>query len=305
MPDEMMSTKEVARYLGIHEKQVYALIQLKRIPATRVTGKWVFPRKLIDEWIEVDARSGLEEARQKTKKVGGALLASGSNDPILDMLQTHVRRKYPEFYLFSANTGSTEGLKALNLGYTDIAWSHLFDPETGEYNIPFLPVYLPDLKPVVTNLYYRELGFVTAPKNPLGIKGFEDLGRSDVRLINRQAGAGTRKLIDYHLGKVGIEPSRIRGYGNETYTHIEVALSVLSDEADVGVATTAVATLLGLHFIPITKERFDMIVDQRTFFEPAVQALIEVLRSEDFRNRVIKLGNYDFSDTGKILYAPH
>jgi putative molybdopterin biosynthesis protein len=305
MSEEMMNTKEVAHYLGIHEKQVYALIGLKRIPATRVTGKWVFPRKLIDEWIESNARSGLEQAKQKTKRVGGgALLASGSNDPILDILQTHVRRVHPEFYLFSASTGSTDGLKALNMGYTDIAWSHLFDPESGEYNIPFLPIYLPDVKPVVINLYYRDLGFLVAPNNPLAIKGFEDLGRKGVRFINRQKGSGTRKLIDHHLDSLGIDPAHIDGYENEAYTHLEVGLSILSNETDAGVATIAVSRLLNLFFIPITRERFDMILDQRTFFEAGVQALIEVLRSETFRSSVARLGNYDFKDSGKILYAP-
>jgi excisionase family DNA binding protein len=303
MSEELMNTREVAHYLGIHEKQVYALIGLKRIPATKVTGKWVFPRKLIDEWIESNARSALEQARQKSKRVEGGLLASGSNDLILDMLQTHVRRAYPDFYLFSANIGSTEGLKALNKGYTDIAWSHLFDPESGEYNIPFLPVYVPDIKPVVINLYYRELGFVVAPKNPRTIRGFEDLGRKDIRFINRQKGSGTRNLIDRHLNGLGIEPGHIQGYENEVNTHLEVGLSVLSDEADVGVAATAVARLLGLLFIPITLERFDMILDQRTYFEGTIQAFLEVLRSEKFRNRVSGLGNYDFKDSGKIVYA--
>ena len=142
MSGEMMNTKEVAQHLGIHEKQVYALIKSKRIPSTRVTGKWVFPKRLIDEWIESNAKTGLEQARKKSKRIEGALLASGSNDPILDMLHTTMRKSYPEFYIFSANTGSTEGLKALNMGYTDIAWSHLLEPKTGEYNIPFLPTYL-------------------------------------------------------------------------------------------------------------------------------------------------------------------
>jgi excisionase family DNA binding protein len=303
MSEELMNTKEVARYLGIHEKQVYALIGLKRIPATKITGKWVFPRKLIDEWIESNARSGLEQAREKTKRVRGGLLASGSNDLILDMLQTHVRRLHPDFYLFSANIGSTEGLKALNRGYTDIAWSHLFDPESGGYNIPFLPVYVPDIKPVVVNLYYRELGFVVARENPRTIRGFEDLRRKDVRFINRQKGSGTRNLVDHHLNRLGIEPDRIKGYENEVCTHLEVGLSVLSGETDVGVAATAVANLLGLFFIPITLERFDMILDQRTFFEGAIQAFIEVLRSDEFRSRVASLGNYDFKDSGKMLYA--
>jgi putative molybdopterin biosynthesis protein len=303
MSEEMMNTKEVAGYLGIHEKQVYALIKSKRIPSTRVTGKWVFPRKMIEEWIELSAKSGLEQARQKSGKMTGALLASGSNDPILDLLQTTLKRSFPEFYLFSASTGSTEGLRTLNMGYTDIAWSHLYDPESNEYNIPFIPAYLPNIKAVVVNVFYRDLGFVGAPKNPLGIRGFEDLSRKGIRFINRQKGSGTRVLLDYHLKELQIPSSRIRGYEQEAYTHIEVGLSVLSKEADVGIATSAVSKLLGLSFAQITQERFDMILDQSTFFEKAIQAFIEILGSQEFRSRVAKLGNYDFRNSGKILFS--
>ncbi|MGQ9646332.1 MAG: substrate-binding domain-containing protein [Thermodesulfobacteriota bacterium] len=303
MSQEMMNTKEVAQYLGIHEKQVYALIKSKRIPSTRVTGKWVFPRKLIDEWIESNAKVGLEKAREKSRRIEGALLACGSNDPILDMLQTYLKASHPEFYIFSANTGSTDGLKALNMGYTDIAWSHLLDPKSGEYNIPFLATYLSNVSPVVVNLFHREIGFVTAPKNPLGIRGFEDLTRKGVRFLNRQKGAGTRVFLDYHLERLKISPSKISGYEKEVYTHFEIGLSILSKEADVGIATIAVSKLFGLPFIPITRERFDMILDGSIFFEKGVQAFIEVLRSEPFRNRVVRLGNYDFGQSGKILYS--
>lgn len=303
MSEEIMNTKEVAHYLGIHEKQVYALIKSKRIPSTRVTGKWIFPRKLIDEWIDTNARSGMVEARRKSKKIEGALLASGSNDPILDILKTYIRKSFPEFYIFSANTGSTDGLKALNQRYTDIAWSHLLDPKSGKYNIPYLPTYLPNLKPVVVNLFYRELGFVVAPHNPLHIHGFEDLARSKLNFVNRQKGSGTRVLLDLHLKKLEISPSKVRGYENEVYTHFEVGLSILAKEADVGIATGAVSKLLGLSFIPITQESFDMILDQPTFFERGVQAFIEILNSKGFRNRVERLGSYDFKDSGKILYS--
>ena len=303
MSEEMMSTKEVAKHLGIHEKQVYALIKSKKIPSTRVTGKWVFPRKLIDEWIESNAKTGLEQAKQKSRKIEGALLASGSNDPILDMLHTYMRRSYPEFYIFSANTGSTDGLKALNMGYTDIAWSHLFDPRSGEYNVPFLPSYLTNVKPVVVNLFRRDLGFVVAPKNPLHLHGFEALTQKKVRFINRQKGSGTRVLLDHHLKRLRITPSKINGYEKEVYTHFEVGLSILSKEADVGIATIAVSKLLGLPFIPITQERFDMILDQSTFFEKGIQAFIEILNSHEFRNRVERLGSYDFKNSGKILYS--
>ena len=303
MSEEMMSTKEVAKYLNIHEKQVYALIKSKKIPSTRVTGKWVFPKKLIDDWIDSSAKGGLEQARRKSRKIEGAFLASGSNDPILDMLHTYMKKSYPEFYIFSANTGSTDGLKALNMGYTDIAWSHLFDPKTNEYNIPFLSTYLPQRKPVVVNLFLRELGFVVAAKNPFNIRGIEDLTQKGVRLINRQKGSGTRILLDHHLKRLRIASSKISGYEKEVYTHFEVGLSILSKEADVGIATIAVSKLLGLPFIPITQESFDMILDQSTFFEKGIQAFIEILTSHEFRNRVERLGSYDFRNSGKILYS--
>ncbi len=303
MSEEMMSTKEVAKYLGIHEKQVYILIKSKKIPSTRVTGKWVFPKKLIDDWIDSSAKGGLEQARRKSRKIEGAFLASGSNDPILDMLHSYMRKSYPEFYIFSANIGSTDGLKALNMGNTDIAWSHLLDPKSGEYNIPFLTGYLPNVKPVVVNLFRRDLGFLVAPKNPLYLRGFEDLTQKGIRLINRQKGSGTRILLDHHLKRLRIAPSKINGYEKEVYTHFEVGLSILSKEADVGVATIAVSKLLGLSFIPITQESFDMILDQSTFFEKGIQAFIEILNSHEFRNRVERLGSYDFRNSGKILYS--
>jgi excisionase family DNA binding protein len=303
MSDEMMNTREVARYLDIHEKQVYALIKTKKIPASRVTGKWLFPKGVIDEWVEANARSGLEQARQKSERIAGALLASGSNDPILDILQTCLRKAHPELFVFSASTGSMAGLEALEKGFTDLAWSHLLDPETGEYNIPYLERVAPGVKAVVVNLFHRELGFVTARGNPMGIAGFADLARPGVRFVNRQAGSGTRLLLDHHLGKAGIEAGRIGGYAQEVYTHIEVGLAILSGEADTGIATAAVSTLLGLDFIPVTKERFDMICDQSTFFQKGVQALMEVLNSDLFRKRVENLGSYDFSSAGRILYA--
>jgi putative molybdopterin biosynthesis protein len=219
MPVEMMNTKEVAQYLGIHEKQVYSLIKAKRIPATRVTGKWVFPRRLIKEWIESRAREGIEKAKEKSRHMEGALLACGSNDPILDMLHNYMKKTYPEFLILSANTGSTEGLKALNSGYTDLAWSHLLDPKSGQYNIPFLPIYAPKVKAVVVNLFHRELGLILSPGNPFNIKGFEGLGEEGLKFVNRQQGSGTRLLLDHHLKLLGIQASMIEGYEREVYTH--------------------------------------------------------------------------------------
>ncbi|MGE5800171.1 MAG: substrate-binding domain-containing protein [Syntrophaceae bacterium] len=303
MSEEMMNTKGVATYLGINNKQVYALIKAGRIPGTRVTGKWVFPKKLIDEWIEENARGGLHQARERSRSMEGALLASGSNDPVLDFLLTGMRHSHPDFYYFCANTGSTEGLKALGGGYTDIAWTHLFDPESGRYNVPFLPRYLPDMKAVLVHLFRREIGIVAAPGNPLGIAGIEDIAGEKVRFVNRQEGSGTRVLLDYHLKNAGIPIEAINGYDREVYTHVEVGLTLLSGEADAGIATVAVSRLMGLHFVALTQENFDMVLGQSTYFTKGVQALMEVLKSRGFRERFEHLGGYGFEDSGKILYS--
>jgi putative molybdopterin biosynthesis protein len=303
MSEELMSTKEVAEYLDIHEKQVYGLIKAGRIPCTRVTGKWIFPKKSIDEWIETNTKSGMKQARKKSSQISGAILASGSNDPILDMLLTATKKSHPDFYIFSANTGSVNGLKALNEGLTDIALSHLFDAESGQYNIPYLPKYLPDINPIVVNLFHRELGFLIQPDIASQIAGFESLTGKNIRFVNRQNGSGTRMLLDYHLQKLGIAADQIDGYEKEVYTHFEVGLSIIAGEAQVGIASAAIGKLLGLAFKPITSECFDMILDQSTFFSSGVQSFIETLKTDEFRNRVEKIGGYDFLDSGKILYS--
>ncbi len=303
MSSELMSTKEVAKYLDIHEKQVYLLIKAGKIPCTRVTGKWIFPVKLIDEWIQTSAQDGLQQARKRINAIEGALLAAGSNDPVLDMLLTAVKKDHPAFNIFSANTGSVSGLEALNTGLTDIAFSHLFDPQTGDYNTPYLKQYCPDHHLVVVNLFYRQIGFLIT-KSPANIfAGWESLTNKKIRFVNRQRGSGIRIMLDHELKNREIACGDIPGYDNEVYTHFDVGLSLVSGEADVGIASAVVAKILDLNFQPLVSERFDMILDKNTFFQPAIQAFIETLQSEQFKNRVEKIGNYNFKDAGRILHS--
>lgn len=303
MSSELMNTKEVAKYLDIHEKQVYLLIKAGKIPCTRVTGKWIFPVKLIDEWLQTSALDGLQQARKKVNSIDGALMAAGSNDPVLDMLLTAMKKDHPAFNIFSASTGSVNGLEALNSGLTDMAFSHLYDPETGDYNTPYLHQYCPDHQPVVVNLFYRQIGFLTAKSIANSFKGWESLTQKDVRFVNRQQGSGIRVLLDYELKGRGIACADISGYDNEVYTHFEVGLSLIAGEAEAGIASAAVAKILDLNFQPLTSERFDMILDKSTFFQPAIQAFIETLQSGKFKNRVEKIGNYNFKDSGRILHS--
>lgn len=304
MSDTFMNTKEVAEYLDIHEKQVYALIKAGRIPATKATGKWIFPKGMIDAWIETLAKESLSEARQKSGCLEGALLAAGSNDPILDLLLATMQSSHPEFHIFSAGMGSTAGLKALGGGYTDIAWTHLFDPEGGAYNTPeILAPHLKGVRFVVVHLFNRDIGLLVPQGNPLAIRGFDDLPRLKPRIVNRQPGAGTRLYLDHRLQAASIRPEEIPGYGHEVFTHMDVGLAILSGEADTGIASTAIARLLGLDAVPLTTESFDMVLEQSTFFAKGVQAFIDILQTADFRDRVSKMGGYDFANTGRVIHA--
>jgi len=303
MSIELMNTKEVAKYLDIHEKQVYLLIRAGKIPCSRVTGKWIFPKKFIDEWIERSALDGIILAGNKIKSIEGALLTSGSNDPVLDMLLSSMKKDHPGFNIFSANTGSLSGLDALNTGLTDISFSHLYDPESGDYNTPYLKKHCPDRQPVVVNLFHRQIGFLINKSKVRHFKGWESLASKKIRFINRQKGSGIRIMLDQELGKRGIDQENIAGYDQEVYTHFEVGLSLVSNEADVGIASAAVSKILDLEFQPLVNERFDMILDKDTFFRPVVRAFIETLQSDQFKDRVEKIGHYNFKDAGRILHS--
>ncbi len=299
MPEQMMNTKEVAEYLGINDKQVYALIKSGSIPCTRVTGKWVFPRNLIDEWINSTARGSLS-AFQPARKAEGHLLAAGSNDPVLDMLMN--RLNVEQLRIFSCNTGSTEGLRLMGEGLADIAWCHILDPDTGAYNVPYVSSHLADKKIAMVHLFYRETGILVAPQSSGKIKKLEDIS-AGVRFVNRQKGSGIRIFLDHELKKHNIEPSAVRGYDDEVTTHLEVGLAVKSGKADAGISSVAISKLLELQFVPLIRESFDMVVGKDTFFTKGIQAFIESLQSKKFKKIVEPLGDYDFADSGKIVYS--
>lgn len=294
-----MNTKEVAEYLGINEKQVYALIKAGKMPCTRVTGKWVFPRGIIDEWINKNARGSLKSSAGNERDPA-RILAAGSNDPVLDLLLS--QKNYDNVNIFSSNTGSTEGLRLMAESKADIAWCHLFDPETGTYNIPYIASHLADRKIAVVHLFYRQIGLLVAPDLSKKVKKLEDI-TSGIRFMNRQKGSGIRLFLDYHLKKAGIDPAMVTGYENEVYTHFEIGLSILSGKADAGISSVAISKLMGIPFVPLTRESFDMVVGKDTFFEKGIQSFIETLQSKKFRKTVEPLGDYSFADSGKILYS--
>jgi putative molybdopterin biosynthesis protein len=300
MTREMFTTKEVAEYLNINEKQVYKLIKDSTIPATRITGKWLFPKQLIEEWIMENARKSISSPAPKAME--HQVVIAGSNDLALELLIKNANLKRPNCTFSISNVGSLAGLIALKNGNCHIAASHLLDLETGEYNSSFIKKHFPELKIILLNLIHREQGLIVKKGNPLGIKTIKHLANKKLVYVNRQEGSGTRVLLDYRLRENGIDPSEIPGYSRIAYTHMEVALEVFSGSANAGIGIFAAARTLGLDFIPLANERFDLVIPAENYTTPTVKTMLEVLNSAEFKSDVIKMGGYDVQETGKIIY---
>jgi putative molybdopterin biosynthesis protein len=220
----------------------------------------------------------------------------GSHDLTLDVLADELGSR--GLFLSSSHVGSLGGLLALKNHTAHLATSHLLDVETGQYNWSYIRRYIPEIPVKVIRCVSREQGFIVPKGNPKGIKGFEDLTRDDVTFINRQSGAGTRVLLDYHLDRQGIDRDRIIGYGLEEYTHTAVAAGVLSGVADVGMGVLAAAKALDLDFVPVATEEYELVIPEEFFLDEKIQALLEALRSDRFKQRVAELGGYGVENTG-------
>jgi putative molybdopterin biosynthesis protein len=225
----------------------------------------------------------------------------GSHDLALDLLASWVKRGDPSLCLSSNHVGSFEGIIALKKGYAHMAGSHLLDPVSGEYNLPYIKKYLAGVEVSVIHFAYRQQGFLLPPGNPQGIRVLSDLVRDGVRFINRQQGSGTRVLLDHLLEREGINPAQINGYHGEEFTHLGVAVAVASGRADVGLGIYGAAKALGLDFVPIAQERYDFIIPHEHCDDPRVQKIIGVMRSEEFQSEIEGLGGYDTSGMGEEM----
>ncbi len=234
------------------------------------------------------------------------LFCIGSHDMTLDLMAQFLAERGRR--LVSANVGSQGGLVALRRGEAHLAGSHLLDPQTGEYNLSYIRQYLPGVKVKVVTLVGREQGLMVRKGNPKGIKSLEDLRRpggekeaETVRFVNRQRGAGTRVLLDYHLTLKGIAPQDIIGYNQEEYTHLAVAAAIASGRADCGLGIPAAAKALDLDFIPLFQERYDLVIPKPYAESDLLQPLFDLLAEADFRAAVASLPGYDVSVMGNLV----
>jgi putative molybdopterin biosynthesis protein len=227
------------------------------------------------------------------------LLVIGSHDLTLDLLAQYLSLRGKR--LVSANVGSLGGLISLNRGESHFSGSHLFDPTDASFNLSYVQKYVKNFKAVIIPWVYREQGLMVQKGNPKNITSLEDFKRSDVRFINRQRGAGTRILLDYHLDKMGIDNSLINGYEEEEFTHLNIAAAIKSLRADTGLGITAAARALDLDFIPLFKERYDLIVPETIYRSEIFKPVLLAMNDDEFRSRVQSLDGYDVSCMGKEL----
>ncbi|GEM_PF-105840 len=252
------------------------------------------------EWRERATSPVMKKAKASGRR-GAEIRFAGSHDLAVELLASHLASTHPDVHLTTRFVGSLSGLVALECRDADIAGSHLIDDDTGQFNIPFVRRVMPGEAVVVMNLMQRVQGLMVAPGNPKHIVGIEDLRRSDITFVNRQKGSGTRILLDSRMLRAHIPAAEIKGYQREETTHMAVATLVAQGQADTGLGAQSAASVAGLDFIPLLKERYDLIALQEDFERPALRKLQEVVQQESFKNMLRSIPGYDVSETGKIM----
>ncbi|MFQ5682383.1 MAG: molybdopterin biosynthesis protein [Candidatus Binatia bacterium] len=242
------------------------------------------------------------ELLRSPEEIENTILCTGSHDLTIGILEDHLKLHYPDLKIAATNAGSLGGLLSLQRGETHIAGTHLLDPDTGVYNIPDIRRTIPQLPVVLVHLVQREQGLMVMPGNPKQISKLKEIARKEVSFINRQPGSGTRVLLDFELKRLGIDPKGIRGYEREEFTHMAVGVAISSGLVDVGLAVRSAAKALGLDFIPVAKEQYDLLFSRRFFESQKGEKLMEVMRTDGFKRAVERMGGYDTSTTGEILY---
>lgn len=235
------------------------------------------------------------------QEIKQTLVAIGSHDLTLDLLAQYLAEDGKR--LTSANVGSLGGLIALRRGQAHLAGSHLLDPETGDYNTSYVNKYVPGETIVLISFVGRDQGWIVPQGNPQKLATWADAARSDVHIVNRQRGAGTRVLLDYELDRLGIQSDNVNGYGREEYTHLAVAAAVASGTANAGLGIQAAARALDLDFVPLTQERYDLVIPHRHYESELLRPLLDLLHNDKFKTVVAALPGYDVSEMGNIRHG--
>jgi excisionase family DNA binding protein len=298
--NQLFTTKEVARFLNINEKMVYSLVSEKGLPGSKVTGKWLFPKNLVEQWVEANTLNYPKTADSPStfQKV---LIMAGSNDLLLDKVITLYNARFTGNVAVFGNLGSMGGLQALRQNCCHIASSHLLQENGDEYNFEFASREL-DKMPAIVNFCKREQGILVKKRNPQKIRMVSDLARPGICIVNRPLGTGTRLLLDQELKKAAARGDKIDGYDNEVHRHLDVGLEILAGRADAGLGIHAVAGLLDLDFVPLRWERYDLMIFKERFFDANVQNFLGLLHDREFFKFAESFQGYDVQLSGRMLF---
>ena len=305
--NKSLSTQEVAEILHVSKATIYNLIRSGQIHSYKIGRKVRFTQEDVDAYI---ARSRHEHAPRPVQKVDvrstlltpqegsqPELILSGQ-DVVLDFLADFLQRE--GIRVGRAYLSGFEGLLALYQDKIQAAACHLFDSES--YNVSFVRSLMPGISAVLVNITYRTQGFYVRKGNPKNIRGWEDLGREDISIVNRRPGSSARIILDTQLKRLGIPAAKVRGYHNVMQSHLTLATAVAEGEADLAIGTERVSRQLsGIEFIPMLEERFDLVIKQELVDTPPVQKLLEILNSPAFRKEIAHFSGNDYRDLGKIL----
>ena len=289
----MMTTREVAEYLRIKERKVYDLVRRRAIPCSRVTGKWLFPRGLVDLWVaeQVAYRPQGPRGRPVPRVV------AGSHDPLLAWA---IRESGCDLALLAG--GSLDGLRRLARSEAAVAGIHLLDTASGTYNVAAVRRSLPGLDAVAVTWAWREQGLVLAAGNPRQIDGLEDLSGKGISVIRRQVEAGSEHLFRHLLAEAGVDEAALRTVPGRARSESDLALAISEGKAEAGLAVAAVARRYRLDFRPLARERFDLVIRRHDYFEPPVQSLLGFARTPEFAARAAEMGGYDLTELGQVVY---
>ena len=307
--NKSLSTQEVADILHVSKSTIYDLIRRGEINSYKIGRKVRFTQEDVDAYI---ARSRHENSTRpvKTVETASTLLDSkntgapdiviSGQDVVLDILANHLSEAGVS--VGRAYLSSFEGLLALYEGRVDVVSCHLYSSDADDFNTPFVKTMVPGVPAVLVNLSYRIQGFYVRKGNPLRIRGWADLRRKDISILNRRTGSSSRILLDMQLKKLGIPAASVKGYDRVMRSHLTMAAAIAEGEADIGLGTSRVSRQLdGIEFIPLLEERFDLVIKKEQLESKAVQAMIKVMSSPSFRKEISHFSGNDHRDMGKIM----
>ena len=296
----LMNTKQAAQYLGINEKKIYSLISDQGLPATKITGKWLFQRHLLDRWLEHHTEN-YPPFEASPERYTNLLIITGSNDLLLDQLLELFSRRHPLPLPVFSNLGSMGGIRALKENLCHLCSAHLLEPERDEYNFAYVEEEFGD-SVVVVNFCRRLQAVLVASGNPHGVRDLADLASGRLRIANRKEGTGTRLLLERELERQGVSGKEIPGYDTAWGRHLDVGLEILAGRADAGLAIASVGEMLGLDYVEVCWERYDFIVRKDIFFSRGVQMLMALLRDQEFLQTSASFAGYDLSTSGQVVF---